>query len=498
MDQRQMQRALDRRNVTITEVDPVNSHIQAKDNLGTQMMINVVNKPTFFQLPVAGEVWQVSRQGSEWFLESRIDSPDVLVPLTDMKPGDARIEAPGDIYIGSNGLTSILGSTPKGWINVKEYPYGAKGDGVTDDTDAIIAALTAASFSGGIVFFPAGTYKVTRTITVPAVASGGPILKGVGPDNTNIYYTGSGYAFIFGNGIAGAASYYQGVEDMALTNVPGGIRLMGTQFFRLKRVKIQLRSGGNNVCVYIDGTNDTWYQFFADIQHCFFYGATQGSDIGVYLQGATSGNGANSNWIQNCWFGVFDSSVFIEGGDTNVISICEFDGSTNTGVKLRNRGGTGFNKILNNQFDGAITNVDIGTLCDYTQVIGNTGGRNYINNGRNTMEHSNFAPIWTGTGYFDAFNSVESVTAAATLAVNNYSGDIRGQRVDGTANITAITGVRPGSIIILNFTGTASGTGLTDGGNLKLNGNFVYTPDDTITLLTQDGTVFYEVTRSVN
>lgn len=46
--------------------------------------------------------------------------------------------------------------------NVKRY--GAKGDGVNDDTAAIKAAV---SVTGIPVYIPAGTYKVTSTITVP-------------------------------------------------------------------------------------------------------------------------------------------------------------------------------------------------------------------------------------------------------------------------------------------------------------------------------------------
>lgn len=70
-------------------------------------------------------------------------------------------------------------------------------------------------------------------------------------------------------------------------------------------------------------------------------------------------------------------------------------------------------------------------------------------------------------------------------------------KLSGTDNITSIAAQRPGAEVTIIFTDTASGTGLTDGNNLKLAGNFVYTPDDTITLAC-DGTDWYEVARSVN
>ena len=44
---------------------------------------------------------------------------------------------------------------------------GAKGDGVTDDTDALNAVLTSAASSGKVVFFDAGNYLVTKTIYIP-------------------------------------------------------------------------------------------------------------------------------------------------------------------------------------------------------------------------------------------------------------------------------------------------------------------------------------------
>lgn len=44
--------------------------------------------------------------------------------------------------------------------------HAAKGDGATDDTAAIESALALATTSN-LIYFPAGSYIVTSTITIP-------------------------------------------------------------------------------------------------------------------------------------------------------------------------------------------------------------------------------------------------------------------------------------------------------------------------------------------
>ncbi|MDB4947002.1 MAG: hypothetical protein JWP97_6536 [Labilithrix sp.] len=73
-------------------------------------------------------------------------------------------------------------SKPPFSVSVRDAPYGAKGDSVTDDTSAIQhalddagAALAASSASSATVFVPSGSYLVRTHLTVPA----GVVLAGV-------------------------------------------------------------------------------------------------------------------------------------------------------------------------------------------------------------------------------------------------------------------------------------------------------------------------------
>lgn len=63
--------------------------------------------------------------------------------------------------------TTPSGGATNGWINVKDAPYNATGDGVTNDAPAILAAINAAN--GRTVYFPKGVYYLGQNIDVTAI-----------------------------------------------------------------------------------------------------------------------------------------------------------------------------------------------------------------------------------------------------------------------------------------------------------------------------------------
>jgi hypothetical protein len=59
-----------------------------------------------------------------------------------------------------------------GYINARNPPYGAAGNGTNDDTTAIQSALNdAAAAGGGVVFLPRGNYLIASNLMVPAQTS---------------------------------------------------------------------------------------------------------------------------------------------------------------------------------------------------------------------------------------------------------------------------------------------------------------------------------------
>lgn len=86
----------------------------------------------------------------------------------------------GNPPILSAQVNANFNAVDLGLFNVKNVLYGAKGDGVTDDTAAFIAAYDAAvAAGGGIVYAPAATYIVNEVSTI-------------NPEDIPIFFLGDG------------------------------------------------------------------------------------------------------------------------------------------------------------------------------------------------------------------------------------------------------------------------------------------------------------------
>lgn len=160
---------------------------------------------------VEEEVWLNAGDLYKFILEDanevQIGTWDNLPGITDANVLAAELANQSDITLGDALIgfkqTYALGIMPgavgktlnnkmQDLVSVKDF--GAKGDGTTDDTSAIQAAINLACTYGGNVYLPAGTYKISAAL-VFSMNSGTvdpfkrPSMSGDGMAATTIYQT---------------------------------------------------------------------------------------------------------------------------------------------------------------------------------------------------------------------------------------------------------------------------------------------------------------------
>jgi len=179
----------------------------ADDSADGHLKASVLNAATGFQVNGGATTGHFLRGDGTNFVSSAIQASDLQdlnytwtgthdfsaaileAPNSTSLPGTCAV---GEVYVDSDasaGQRLYLCESADTWVlqtqpvyNVKAF--GAVGDGSTDDTSAIQAAIDAAEAAGrGVVYFPAGQYKISATLTL---ASNGLHLIGAGITATEI------------------------------------------------------------------------------------------------------------------------------------------------------------------------------------------------------------------------------------------------------------------------------------------------------------------------
>jgi hypothetical protein len=393
-----------------------------------------------------------------------------------------------------------------GWINVRT-DFGAKGDGVTDDTSAIQQALAAVPV-GGVVYFPNGVYQVSSPLTVTVAGTkllGDKASTGysAGGANQTVVNAASGFA---GAAVIVAAS----IPDFAMrdltvhapntTGTTIGLQITGSGSCMLENVLVARTAGDG---IYLGGANPVVLR-----QVGVYHAGTGGAGHGFNIQGisdswytdclaagcATSGwniqGGDNSTWIgcraeDGLKYGFwFHDTASLYGGISFVG--CSTDLNDADGFRLQTLSGNGAIQLNGCQFrrDGnnagagttsvagiTVTGCKIPVLLDGTTVTarqGDAGGADapyfglsvaasaYVSvNGGYLSCASAGSPIsWDATGALPIGPNVLTATVSASVPTYAYSmtwnTDAGAQFVQCAATDT--------SVLVQTLTGATTGT----------------------------------------
>ncbi|XHX79779.1 MAG: glycosyl hydrolase family 28-related protein [Stenomitos frigidus ULC029] len=191
-----------------------------------------------------------------------------------------------------------------GVINVKNY--GAKGDGMVDDTAAIQAALNAYPNGKRIIYLPNGTYLVSGTLSWPAGTPGtgndykNTILQGQSQSGTTIKLKNQAAGFTISNapkaviftGPAPAQRFGNSIRNLTVDTGTGNAGAIGIQFNASNQGAIRqvtIRSGDGQ------GVNGLDMHFTDEIGPLLIKGVT----VKGFQYGIRTGFTVNSQTFEN-------------------------------------------------------------------------------------------------------------------------------------------------------------------------------------------------------
>lgn len=291
------------------------------------------------------------------------------------------------------------------FVNVKDF--GAKGDGSTMDSNAIQTAIDSVRTTGGIIFFPAGTYLTNVSILFYSnqtllFESGAVLKQGAAINNLLMSYCGS------------ATGEYDGTHDSAVIGATfdGGTYTTNNTLVGI----IHSKNITFERCTFKNAYG-RWHNieinssYNAKVINCDFEGSRKNDTRGELIQIDAIDNTDTWPWSENR--GLVDSTVsqFIE------ISGCIFHDSIATAVG--NHSGV-VNKFINIHD------------CAFSSIT-STRGVICLQNSANVSVHGNsFEDCTTGLSLDTATTLIQSNLFTGVTNVNTGSGVARDNMVNGT------------------------------------------------------------------
>lgn len=302
------------------------------------------------------------------------------------------------IYLGKD-IAGILA------LNVKGYPYGAKGDGTTDDTAAINAALA----TGKDIYVPPGTYKITSPLLL---ATGYQTLFGTGWSsqlNFTLAVPGSGI-------ITSNSSGWQCIRNIMMTGTSNtsAVISVGTAELLLSHVNIVAATAGSYGISQLDeniGANT--YIFGMRVQDCRIHGSFTTGSRGIRL-----GLNSQTTTLRDTVIENFETGISVERNtDSLIIDGCTIEAimATGHGIDMRSVASTSTYKgvqIYGTHFEDL-----------YSAICWGGTGATYTSN---DYHNNTFAGRAAATTYFLTINGSCGAGCANNRVAYNDATDANG------------------------------------------------------------------------
>ena len=220
----------------------------------------------------------------------------------------------GFLQSGTGAVATTVQSKLRETSSVKDF--GATGDGVTDDSAAIQAAIDATP-AGGSLYIPRGTYVINTGLTIGRAIT----LQGAGCSGTGgsrLKYTGNANALSFTGGGASTGARFLNFAIEGTSSANNGLYIYNAfNNITVQNVYISDFSKTSANAVYLE---DAWdITFFG----CYFRGSYNGVKCGI---GALFAVVNACKWIACEFIEITNIGFTLTSGSANLLSGCDFSG----------------------------------------------------------------------------------------------------------------------------------------------------------------------------